>query len=168
MKIIENAEAEETTPSPKKYPITFIRYVESPTLGRLVDLGRKKCANQITAIDATDGKPVRFLRLDQTSRIVRAGPCGLTLNFPGDRVSVGEVAWEVANLNASWGTQNRLKYAPERPIYGVRDLWLHSLSIDGNMSLWEPRICSPKQMPTTDDYDIAVLMGFKDRKKAKP
>lgn len=165
LEMMEEAEANAPETKPKKYPVRVIRYDESPTLGRLVDMGRKKCAAKITAFDGTDGKPVRFLRLDQTSRIVNAG--GTTLKFSDDRISVGAIAWEIANLKVTWGTQNRLRYAPERPIPGVRDLWLHSMSADINY-WWKPLICSPKQIPTADDFDIAVMMGFKDRQTPKP
>ena len=162
---MDDAAADIPETKPKKYPVTLIRYDESPTLGRLVDMGRKKCASQITAFDGTDGKPVRFLRLDQTSRTVNAG--GTTLEFSDDRISVGELAWEIASLKVTWGTQNRLRYAPERPIPGARDLWLHSLSYSTGY-WWEPLICLPKHIPTADDFDIAVRLGFKERQKPKP
>ena len=165
LKMLEEAEATLPETKPKKYPIRAIIYNESPTLGRLVDMGRKNCATQITAVDASDGKPVRFLRLDKTSRVLGCGLRGVTLSFPRDSIPVGEIAWELANLRISWGTQNRLRYAPERPIYGARDLWLYSLSIGSNDSCWDPMIYDTKQIPTPDDFDIAVRLGFKERQK---
>lgn len=151
-----------------KYPVKSIVYPEFPSIGMLVDLGRKKCASLINSIDSCDGKPVRFLNLDKTSQNLSIGICGVSLTFPSRRISVGEFAWEIANVAVSWGTQNRLKHAPERPIPGIRDYWLHSLALHSNGWWWEPLVYGPTQIPTPDDFDPLVVMGLKDRQKANP
>lgn len=122
-----------------KGPVRVVEYDEQPTFGRLVDLGREGCATKIKATNAHSGKPVRFLRLDQTARRMSGGVGGMVIEFKQDRITVGELAWELASLQVSWGTQDRLGYAPERPIHNVRDRWLSSLAC-GDSSCWSP-IC---------------------------
>lgn len=148
-----------------KYPVKSIIYSWAPTIGMLVDLGRKKCASQVKAIDCGDGKPVRFLNLGNTSQQLRLGICGISLALSGRRISVGELAWEIANAAVGWGAQNRLKHAPERLVPGIRDFWLHSLTLHSNSWWWEPLIYRPNQIPGPDDFDPLVMMGLKDRQK---
>ena len=87
------------------------------------------------------GHLVLTIRLDLTGNMFRNVLAGMNLILNMSEVSVGRLVWEIANFAASWGHQDRLGYAPERPVHRVREFHFRRFMFTNDA--WEAHFLGP-------------------------